>query len=260
MRAVETAAGGDGAAADTAPALEVDGVGHSFGDFRALDDVAFAVRPGEFAVLLGLNGAGKTTLFSLITRLYHNKVGSVRMFGMDIRAMPTQVLARIGVVFQQPSIDLDLTVAQNLQYHASLHGMSRRLAKERMTTELGRLDMLDRVHDMVRKLSGGQRRRVEIARALMHRPKLLLLDEPTVGLDVDGRRAIIEHVRRLCGEDGMGVLWATHLIDEVGGQDRVIVLHEGRVLAFGGVAEVTRDSGAESIADAFANLTRNSQA
>jgi ABC-2 type transport system ATP-binding protein len=133
--------------------------------------------------------------------------------------------------------------------------MSRRLAADRMEIELGRLEMADRAHDKVRILSGGQRRRVEIARALMHRPALLLLDEATVGLDVEGRSTIIAHVRRLCGEDGMAVLWATHLIDEVGGEDRVIVLHQGRVLAFDDTARVIRDAGAESIAEAFTNLT-----
>lgn len=255
MSALETAAEAAGPSADDAPALAVSGVGHSFGALRALDDVAFAVHPGEFAVLLGLNGAGKTTLFSLITRLYHGRSGSVRIFGLDIRMKPSQALARIGVVFQQPSIDLDLTVSQNLHYHAALHGMSRRLAADRMVTELGRLEMLERAHDKVRNLSGGQRRRVEFARALMHRPGLLLLDEPTVGLDIDGRRTIIDHVRRLCDEDGMAVLWATHLIDEVGDLDRVIVLHEGRVLAFGSTGEVIRNAGASTIVEAFTDLT-----
>lgn len=245
---------------ETAPALAVAGVGHSFGALRALDDVSFSVHAGEFAVLLGLNGAGKTTLFSLITRLYHTPSGSVRIDGLDIRRESSRALARIGVVFQQPSIDLDLTVSQNLHYHASLHGMSRRLAADRMEIELGRLEMADRSHDKVRILSGGQRRRVEIARALMHRPALLLLDEATVGLDVEGRSTIIAHVRRLCGEDGMAVLWATHLIDEVGGEDRVIVLHQGRVLAFDDTARVIRDAGAESIAEAFTNLTGKGEA
>ena len=259
LKAVETLAEGAETATDATPALEVAGIGHSFGDLHALDDVSFAVWPGEFTVLLGLNGAGKTTLFSLITRLYHNRKGSVRIFGLDIRRHSSQALAWIGVVFQQPSIDLDLSVAQNLYYHASLHGMSRRRAQEKMETELSRLNMLERAHDKVRQLSGGQRRRVEIARSMMHRPRLLLLDEPTVGLDIDGRHAIIEHVRRLCSEENMAVLWATHLIDEVDERDRVIVLHEGRVLAFGGVAEVTRNAGTATIAEAFANLTRDDQ-
>ena len=241
--------------ADKTPALAIEGVSHSFGSTRALDDVAFAIHPGEFAVLLGLNGAGKTTLFSLVTRLYHNRSGSIRIGGFDIRKRPSQALARIGIVFQQPAIDLDLSVSQNLRYHASLHGMSRPAAKERMETELSRLEMLDRADDKVRQLSGGGRRRVEIARALMHQPQLLLLDEPTVGLDINVRQAMIDHVRRLCHGEDIAVLWATHLIDEVGDGDRVVVLHEGQVLAFGSVDEVTRNAGATTIIEAFINLT-----
>ena len=145
--------------ADDFPALAVEGVSHSFGSTRALKDVAFAIHPGEFAFLLGLNGAGQTTLFSLVTRLYHNRSGSISIGGFDIRERPSQALARIGVVFQQPAIDLDLSVSQNLRYHASLHGMSRRAAKERMEAELSRLEMLDRADDKVRQLSGGGRRR-----------------------------------------------------------------------------------------------------
>ena len=238
-------------------AFSVSSLNKSYAGVPVLKDVELSVEDGEIHALLGANGAGKTTLVSLITRLYHNRKGSVRIFGLDIRRHSSEVLARIGVVFQQPSIDLDLSVAQNLYYHASLHGMSRRRAQEKMETELSRLNMLERAHDKVRQLSGGQRRRVEIARSMMHRPRLLLLDEPTVGLDIDGRRAIIEHVRRLCGEENIAVLWATHLIDEVDERDRVIVLHEGRVLAFGGVAEVTQNAGTATIAEAFANLTRD---
>ena len=238
------------------PALAVDGLSHQFGSTAVLADVSFAVQPGEFAVLLGPNGAGKTTLFSLVTRLYDNRSGSIRIFGLEVRRRPSEALAKIGVVFQQPAIDLDLTVGQNLCYHAALHGMAREAARQRMTAELDRLGMLERAGDKVRQLSGGQRRRVEIARALMHRPRLLLLDEPTVGLDIAARPGIIDHVRRLCAEQDMAVLWATHLIDEVGPGDRVVVLHEGRVQAFGGVDDVVRGAGAGGLGEAYATLTR----
>jgi ABC-2 type transport system ATP-binding protein len=242
-----------------APALAVEGLSHRFGPVSVLADVSFAVQPGEFAVLLGPNGAGKTTLFSLITRLYNNRSGSIRIFGLEVRRRPSEALARIGVVFQQPAIDLDLTVGQNLHYHAALHGMAREAARQKMTAELERLGMLERAGDKVRQLSGGQRRRVEIARALMHGPRLLLLDEPTVGLDIAARQGIIDHVRRLCGEAGLAVLWATHLIDEVGPGDRVVVLHKGRVRAFGGVDEVIKAAGAGSLSEAYANLTGTDQ-
>ena len=237
------------------PALEVEGLTHDFGKRRALDGVSFKILPGEFTVLLGQNGAGKTTLFSLATRLYDNRSGSIRVFGNEVRHHPSRALSRIGVVFQQRTLDLDLTIAQNLLYHAALHGMPRALAKARIDEELKRQNLSERVGDKVRQLSGGQLRRVEIARALLHRPRLLLLDEPTVGLDIGSRQGILEHVRGLVREAGLGLLWATHLIDEVAPDNRVIVLHEGKVLAAGGVDEVVRQAGAGDIREAFGKLT-----
>ena len=236
------------------PALEVAGLVHEFGSKRALDNVAFAIDPGEFTVLLGLNGAGKTTLYSLITRLYNNRSGSIKILGFDVRKRSSEALARIGVVFQQPTLDLDLTVSQNLHYHAALHGISRRDAQARINAELARINLTERANDKVRALSGGQRRRIELARALLHRPKLLLLDEPTVGLDIGSRQAIIAHVRKLCREENLAVLWATHLIDEVDETDKVIVLHLGRVLAIGRATDVVRQDSAGHIREAFTNL------
>ncbi|HEX7969687.1 MAG TPA: ATP-binding cassette domain-containing protein, partial [Stellaceae bacterium] len=215
------------------PALAVAGVSHAFGAREVLRDVSLTILPGQRVTLLGLNGAGKTTLFSLITRLYDHRSGSVRIFGREIKQHPSEALARIGVVFQQSTLDLDLSVAQNLFYHAALHGLPRRLAAERIAAEIGRVGLTDRLGDKVRQLSGGQRRRVEIARALLHRPQLLLLDEPTVGLDIASRQFLLDHVRRLCRDEGLAALWATHLIDEVDPEGQVIVLHRGRVLAQG---------------------------
>jgi ABC-2 type transport system ATP-binding protein len=243
------------ATAPEPPALEIERLSHAFGKRRALDEVSLAIRPGEFTVLLGQNGAGKTTLFSLITRLYDTPSGSIRVFGDEVRKSPSRALSRIGVVFQQRTLDLDLTVVQNLLYHAALHGMPRRLAKDRIDEELARLELSERAGDKVRRLSGGQLRRVEIARALLHRPRLLLLDEPTVGLDIGSRQGILDHTRKLVHEEGLGLLWATHLIDEVALDNRVIVLHEGKVLAAGGVEEVVRQARAEDIREAFGKLT-----
>ena len=145
-------------------ALEVAGLSHAFGKRAALDGVGLAIAPGDFCVLLGLNGAGKTTLFALVTRLYHASSGRIAVFGHDTRREPLAALARMGVVFQQPTLDLDLTVAQNLQYHAALHGMASAAAAPRIETELERVGLAARRGDRVRHLSGGQRRRVEVAR------------------------------------------------------------------------------------------------
>lgn len=246
-------------AAGTPPALSVSGVSHSFGRFKALEDVSLSVESGSFTVLLGQNGAGKTTLFSLITRLYNNRSGAIHVFGFDVRRRPSRALARIGAVFQQRSLDLDLTVAQNMHYHAALHGIGRHDAAERIRTELTRQGLIDRLDSKVRQLSGGQMRRVELAQALLHRPRLLLLDEPTVGLDIGSRQGLVDHVRRLCHEDGIGVLWATHLIDEIGPTDQVIILHTGRVLAQGDVGKVVADAGVADIRAAFTAMTAGSQ-
>ena len=237
-------------------ALLVDGLGHAFGARAALKNVSLAVAPGEFAVLLGLNGVGKTTLVSLVTRLYQARRGDIRVFGHALRSEPSRALATIGIVFQQPTLDLDLTVTENLRYHAALHGLSPGEGRARSEAELARLGVHDRAHDRVRVLSGGLRRRVEIARALIHRPRLLLLDEPTVGLDLAARQAILAHVRDLCRERGLAVLWATHLMDEVEARDRVILLHHGSVLRAGRAEHVLVETGAASMADAFMRLTR----
>ena len=211
--------------------------------------------PGDFTVLLGPNGAGKSTLFALLTRLFDARGGSIRIFGEELRARPDLALARLGVVFQQPTLDPDLSVRQNLLYSAALHGLPRRVARDRAAGELSRIGMADRAGETVRTLSGGQRRRVEIARALLTEPSLLLLDEPTVGLDAASRSFLLDHVRRLCREEGLAVLWATHLIDEVAEDARVVVLHAGEVRAAGTVAEVLAVGGAVDLRGAFARLT-----
>ena len=238
-----------------ANALEAEGVSHSYGKRKALSDVSFHVRPASFCVLLGLNGAGKSTLYSLITHLYAVQKGTIRIFGFDVNRTPSEALRRLGVVFQARTLDLDLTVEQNLSYHAALHGISKREASFRAAAVLDEVAMAGRAGDKVRTLSGGQMRRVEIARALLHRPRLLLLDEPTVGLDVKARADILKHVRHLVGETGIGVLWATHLIDEVASGDNVVLLHEGRVIDQGHAAEVAARTGAPDIGAAFKKLT-----
>ncbi len=241
----------------TAAALAVESVSHSYGARKALDTVSFAVKPATFVALLGLNGAGKSTLFSLVTRLYAVRAGRISIFGHDVDREPGAALRMLGVVFQPRTLDLDLSVAQNLTYHAALHGIGARQARERAAEVLAQIALSDRANDKVRDLSGGQMRRVEIARALLHRPRLLILDEATVGLDIKARADILEHVRLLVKRDGVAVVWATHLVDEVASDDDLIVLHRGRMLAHGSVSQIV---GPDSVAAAFTRLTRGADA
>jgi ABC-2 type transport system ATP-binding protein len=237
------------------PALEIDHVSHRYGARVALNDVSLTVRQSSFTVLLGLNGAGKSTLFSLITRLYAIRSGQIRIFGHDVASEPEEALSRLGVVFQSRALDIDISVRQNLMYHAALHGIASKRAGELIAQVLDRVAMADRSQDRVGNLSIGQMRRIEIARALLHQPRLLLLDEPTVGLDIKARADILDHVRRLSTMEGIGVLWATHLIDEADAGDDVVILHKGRVLADGGVGDVVGGSGGVDLRDAFNRLT-----
>ena len=202
-----------------------------------------------------MNGAGKSTLFSLITRLYDNVSGEIRILGSDVRRAPTLALQRLGVVFQSRTLDTDLTLVQNLTYHAALHGIGRREALARAQAALATVGLGDRAGDKVRALSGGQARRVEIARSLMHKPSLLLLDEPTVGLDVGSRESVVGIVRALVAREGLGVLWATHLFDEVAPTDTIVVLHKGRVLFSGDVPQLLERTGSPSVRAAFRVLT-----
>jgi len=238
----------------TKPALRIDGLSHSFGSRKALDRVSLTVPAGSFTALLGLNGAGKTTLFSLVTRLYDSTSGTIQVFGFDVRRDSPAALSRMGIVFQARTLDLDLSVRQSLMYHAALHGIGGSRARARTAYVLEQFGLADRLHDKVRNLSGGQMRRLEIARALIHDPALLLLDEPTIGLDVEARQGLIREVRRLAAEEGNGVLWATHLLDEISTTDRLVVLHKGRILAEGSVPEVLAQAQAPDIQAAFLKL------
>lgn len=235
--------------------IEASNLSFRYGDKPVLREVSFALTSGRFHALLGPNGAGKSTLFGLLTRLLALQQGDIRLGGRSLKKQPAEAMRQIGVVFQQNALDLDLTVRQNLQYHAALHGLSRKEARARGDRELERFNLLERANDAVRQLNGGHRRRVEIARALLHEPTLLLLDEPTVGLDVASRKALNEHVRTLCEEDGLTVLWATHLIEEVREEDRVLILHQGQLLADGNGQAICDAEGTRDLAETFHALT-----
>ncbi len=200
---------------------------------KALKEVSFCVEKGSFTVLLGPNGAGKSTFFSLASSLIKPTAGILEICGHMMGQSSRIALSKLGLVFQQNTLDLDLTVTQNLQYFASLHGMPSKRASIRIQEELERMNLKDRQFEKVRQLNGGHRRRVEIARALLHEPDVLLLDEATVGLDIQTRRSIVDYVHTLCSDKGVGVLWATHLIDEIEKSDNVIIMHRGTIVAKG---------------------------
>lgn len=234
--------------------LEVQNLSHFYGAKTALDDVSFKVSKGKFCALLGPNGAGKSTLFALLTRLFMPSGGDINIAEVDLLKNPCEALAKIGVVFQQPTLDMDLTVQRNLTYAAALHGMSGHTASEVIKTSLEQFDMQHRAGEKVRALNGGHRRRMEIARALLHKPQILLLDEATVGLDAETRRMITDYAHKLAAEQGITILWATHLVDEVLPNDQLIILHQGKIIKDGICKDII---GKKTLGDTFAKLTES---
>jgi ABC-2 type transport system ATP-binding protein len=235
--------------------LEVRSLSKRYGSHAALDNVSLSLPPGCLAVLLGPNGAGKSTLFQVLTGLFAADAGEVRVAGLDLRQHTARALAHIGVVFQQMALDLDLSVERNLRFHADLHGLPRALAAQRIESGCIAAGLRGDLGRPVRELSGGNRRKVELVRALLHQPALLLMDEPTVGLDPKSRRDLRATVAADVQSRGTAVLWATHLVQEAEAADRVIVLHRGRVLADGPPAEVTASLGGTHLEEAFIGAT-----
>ncbi|PIB24626.1 ABC transporter ATP-binding protein [Amylibacter kogurei] len=232
-------------------ALSVCDLSYSYATKNALNNVSFDIPTGSFCALLGPNGAGKSTLFSVLTGLVRSPDGAVSVLGHDLASYGRIARKNIGVVFQQPTLDLDVSVRENLLYFAALHGISRRRAKPRITDALDRLSMGERADEKLRNLNGGHRRRMEIARALVHEPSILLLDEPTVGLDHETRQSITQYVHQLC-DDGITILWATHLVDEIYPADQMVLLHHGQVLETGQVSDVV---GTNDLAHWFSQKT-----
>ncbi len=234
--------------------LTVSEVKKAYGSVKALNGVSFTLGSG-FHALLGPNGAGKSTLFQLLTGLFVPDEGRIVVNGFDISQQLTRALGTIGVVFQQPSLDLDLSVQANLSFYGKLHGMSRHDIRERSAVELEKLGIADVADRKCRTLSGGNRRKVELARALLTSPKLLLMDEPTVGLDPASRDLLLHYVNSLCAERGLCVLWATHLIDEAEPAKQVLVLNKGKLLAQARPEELMQQTETPSLLDAFFTLS-----
>jgi len=236
------------------PTLVVDAITKSYGEVKALKGLSLRLEAGQFMALLGPNGAGKSTLFQLLSGLFVPDSGTIRICGADYRGQATRCLARLGVVFQQPTLDLDLTVTGNLRFHAALHGLGSE-GRARIAPLLDEVGLSASAQTVCRTLSGGNRRKVELARALLHRPALLLMDEATVGLDPQSRATLMALVRRLCREQGLAVLWATHLVDEAEQADRVLVLNRGNKLAEGTPADLIEQTGCPTLEAAFLKMT-----
>lgn len=215
-----------------ASAVRVDGLSHRYGERQALREVSFAVEPGEMVGLLGPNGGGKTTLFRILATLLRPTTGDASLSGRSVLRDPHGVRSVLGVVFQRPSLDIKLTVMENLRHHGNLHGLSGPDLRERCGRALGALGLTDRARDRVESLSGGLARRVELAKSILHRPSILLLDEPNTGLDPNARREFVDYLDLLRKRDGVTVLLTTHFLEEAERCDRVGIMHEGRLVAY----------------------------
>ncbi|RRA47300.1 ABC transporter ATP-binding protein [Acidipila sp. EB88] len=221
------------ASGQTPSPIELKGLSHSYGTRKALDDLSFSVQPGEIFGLLGPNGSGKTTLFRILSTLMIPTGGAARIAGFDVATQASAVRLQTGIVFQARSIDLKLTVRENLMHQGHLYGMSGQVLRRRIDEVLGRVLLLDRAGDFVETLSGGMQRRVELAKGLIHAPAVLLLDEPSTGLDPGARRDLWQYLRTLRDEDGVTVLVTTHLMEEAEHCDRLAILSAGRLVALG---------------------------
>ena len=226
----------------SAPLLLASGLTKHYGQRPALKGVDLALRPGELVALLGPNGAGKSTLLQLLTGLFTPDSGRIEIQGHDMAQHPSRALAGLGVVFQQSALDLDLSVRANLRFHTDLHGLPRHVVDQRIDAALTRVGLHAVARASVRSLSGGNRRKVELVRALLHNPRVLLMDEATVGLDPASREQMMTHVMDLCATQRMAVLWATHLIEEARVAQRLVLLHQGSVQFDGSTADFTAAS------------------
>lgn len=212
-------------------AIRVAGLSHSYGDRQALGNLDFGIHAGEVFAFLGPNGGGKTTLFRILSTLIPMQQGEVSLFGLDLNRQRSQIRQLIGVVFQAPSLDKKLTVLENIRLQAALYGVTGQELRERQREMLDQLGIAERANDLTETLSGGLRRRVELAKGLIHRPRLLLLDEPSTGLDPGARADLWQYLTRLRAESGVTVVLTTHLLEEAERADRIAILDQGNVVA-----------------------------
>ena len=232
---------------DDGLAVDVRELGHRYGERQALAGVSLGVSRKEIFGLLGPNGGGKTTLFKILSTLLPASGGSARVFGHELPREASHVRRHLGVVFQHPSLDTKLTVRENLQHHGHLYGMRGAQIAQRAETLLPRLGLAERARDRVETLSGGLQRRVELAKSLIHQPDLLLLDEPSTGLDPGARRDFMHYLEHLRSEEGVTILLTTHILEEAERCDRLGILHQGKLVALGTPGELKSQVGGDVV-------------
>ena len=232
---------------DDTSALDADGLSFSYGQRKALSDVSFAIARGEVFGFLGPNGGGKTTLFKLLSTLIPLQSGRASVLGRDLAGDTKSVRRKMGVVFQHPSVDGKLTVLENLQHHGRLYGITGSKLRESARAMLDSLGLSARAGDLVETLSGGMRRRVELAKAMLHQPELLLLDEPSTGLDPMARREFFGHLEQLSRRDSVTIVLTTHHMEEAERCDRIAMLHQGRLVACAAPLELKSQVGGDVV-------------
>lgn len=228
-------------------AVEIAGVSHDYGSRRALDDLVLTIEPGEIFAILGPNGSGKTTLFRLLSTLIPPQEGHIEIFGVDVARSAASVRGMIGVVFQAPSLDKKLTVAENVRHQGHLYGLAGDVLRQRQQSMLARLGLLERERDLVETLSGGLRRRVELAKGMLHTPRLLLLDEPSTGLDPAARAEMWSYLESAARDEGVTIVLTTHLLEEADRVDRIAILDQGRLVALDTPENLRRTVGGDTI-------------
>jgi ABC-2 type transport system ATP-binding protein len=230
-----------------APPIELEHLSHNYGNRLALDDLNFKVEPAEIFGLLGPNGSGKTTLFRILSTLMVPSGGHARIQGFDAAREPNKVRQQTGIVFQARSLDIKLTVAENLKHQGHLYGLSGARLKARSDEVLSRVGLRDRAKEYVETLSGGMQRRVELAKGLIHSPSVLLLDEPSTGLDPGARRDVWQYLQMLRDQEGVSILVTTHLMEEAEHCDRLAILNEGKLVALGSPLELKAAIGGDVV-------------
>lgn len=236
--------------------IRVENLTKTFGEFRAVDDISFQVGKGEIFAFLGPNGAGKTTTIKMLTTLLPPTNGTLEIDGLDPRVQPNEVRKRFGIVFQDPSLDGDMTAYENMELHGVFYHVPRKLRVERTERLLRLFELWERRNHQVKLFSGGMKRRLEIARGLLHTPKILFLDEPTLGLDPQTRNQLWTHVKNLNQEEGVTVFLTTHYMDEADRvAQRIAIIDQGKIVAQDSPQELKKQTGRDSLEEAFLALT-----